>query len=260
MYPFELEAACVCLVGREGNNEDNFFFDGRCLQAGNNGLHHAVVMSKSLQREVCFAVFDGIGEMDFGEAAAFAAVQKMQTVMQQLDSYCIPEKTFLQDACRKLHEEVLREKSARGTDRMGVSMGALFFSQNYVYMCSVGDVRTYRLRGGEFLQLSKAHGVKEEGGKPGIPARYLGMDTAGEPLKPYIAKGELRGGDKYLICSDGLTSMLTNLEIDDVLLRFTDLGICAKELADKALSKGGQKNVTVIVIDVMSGASAAGRH
>lgn len=260
MVPFELEAACACLAGRESNNEDNFYFDGRCLQAENRGLRHAVVMSKSLQREVCFAVFDGIGEMDFGEAAAFAAAQEMQAVMQRLDNFCIPEKTFLQDTCRSLHEEVLRERNARGTDRMGVFMGALFFSQDYVYMCGVGDVRTYRLRGGEFLQLSKAQGAKEDGEKPETLSRYLGMDTSDKPLKPYIAKGELRGGDKYLICSGGVTSVLTNLEIDDILLRFTDLGSCAQALADKAVSKGSQKNVTAIVIDVRSGSGAAGRY
>lgn len=260
MVPFELEAACACLAGRESGNEDNFYFDGRCLQADNHGLRHPVVMSKSLQREICFAVFDGIGEMDFGEAAAFAAARGMQAVMQRLDDFCIPEKTFLQDTCRALHEDVVRERNVRGADRMGVFMGALFFSQDCVYMCGVGDVRMYRLRGGEFLQLSRARGTKDGGEKPEILTRYLGMDTADKPLKPYIAKGELRGGDKYLICSGGVTSVLTNLEIDDVLLRFTDPGSCAQALVDKAVSKGSRKNVTAIVIDVRSGPGTAGRH
>ncbi len=259
MVPFALDAACACLAGQASNNEDNFYFDGRCLQADNHGLRHAVVMSKSLQREICFAVFDGIGEMDFGEAAAYAAAHGMRAVMQRLDNFCIPEKTFLQDTCRALHEEVLREKAARGTDRMGVFMGALFFSQDYVYMCGVGDVRTYRLRGGEFLQLSKAQGAKDGGEKPEALSRYLGMDADDTPLKPYIAKGELRGGDKYLICSSGVTSVLNNLEIDDVLLRFADPGSSAQALVEKAVSKGSRKNATAIVIDVRSGAGAAGR-
>ena len=252
MYPFDLEAACACRAGRESVNQDNFFFDGRCLPADNSGLKHAVFMSKSLEREVCFAVFDGIGEYDFGQAASLAAAQGMRTVMQRLDSYCIPEKTFLQDACLALHGEVLREKARLRADRMGASMAALFFSQGYVYQCCLGDVRAYRLRGGEFLQLSRDHVQPDAAGKKGPPSRFLGMDAGEEPLKPYISKGELRSRDKYLICSDGVTSALTNLEIDDILLCSPDLGSCAQELADRAFLNGAQKNITAVVVEVIA--------
>lgn len=251
MYLFRLEAACSCRVRRGRGNENNFFFDGRCLPLNNSGLKHAVSMTKSLQREMCFAVFDGIGADDLGQAAAFAAARGMQTMMQRLDSYCISEKSFLMDCCTTLHGEVLREGSARGAAQAGVSMAALFFSRDYVYQCCLGNVRTYRLRGGEFMQLSRAFDLRDEAGQKEVPSRFLGMDTQDRPLTPYIAKGELRGGDKYLICSDGLTSSLTNLEIDDILLRTPDLALCVQELTEKACLNGAQKSVTAVAIDVI---------
>lgn len=251
MNQFKLEAACSCRVGCGSGNKDNFFFDGRCLPLNNSGLKHAASMSKSLQREICFAVFDGIGADDLGQAAAFAAARGMQAMMQRLDSYCISEKAFLKDCCTALHEEVLREGSARGAAQMGASMAALLFSRDYVYQCCLGNVRTYRLRGGEFMQLSRVFVPRDEAGQKEITSRFLGMDTRDGPLTPYIAKGELQGGDKYLICSEELASSLTNLEIDDILLRTPDLALCVQELTEKAFLNGAQKSVTAVAIDVI---------
>lgn len=260
MNSFTLDAACACRVGRDNRNVANFYFDERCLQAGNKGLRHSVRMSRNLQREICFAVFDGIRELEHGEAASLAAARGMQTLMQRLDSYCIPEKTFLQETCQSLHGCVLQEKESLHAERMGTSMAALFFSQDYVYLCSLGDTRAYRLRGGEFLQLTIGERSREGAEKTGFPAQFLGMDAGEQPVKPFIAKGELHVGDKYVICSEGLTSVLSNLEIDDVLLCNPDPGNSAQALADKALLKGTRKDVTVMVIDVLGSSVSSARR
>ena len=65
--PYILDASCGCNTGRvRRNNEDNFFFDGRCLEADNNGLKPVAIMKKTLRREVCVAIFDGMGGENFG--------------------------------------------------------------------------------------------------------------------------------------------------------------------------------------------------
>ena len=70
-------------------------------------------------------------------------------------------------------------------------------------------------------------------------------------LEPHIAKGELKHGDQYLLCSDGLTDMLTNFEIDEILSNTVSAEDCVQSLIDTALEKGGKDNVTAIVCRIL---------
>lgn len=251
---FILDAACLCNMGKvRKNNEDNFYFDGRCLEAENDGLRHPVAMSKALRRELCLAVFDGMGGENFGELAAFAAADCMQSVTRKLKDYFIPERRFLNGMCMKLNEAVVTKQRELCTERMGTTMVALYFSHGYVYVCNLGDSRAYRLRDGELLQISEDHVEKREGQthRKAPLTQHLGIDPEEFLIEPHIAKGELKHGDQYLLCSDGLTDMLTNVEIDAILTAAPTVEDCAQKLVDAALEKGGRDNVTVIVCRIM---------
>lgn len=243
-----VEAACLCNVGKaRKNNEDNFFFDGRCLPETNKGLKHPVSMVHTLRKEICVAVFDGMGGENFGEAASFAAADGMQSITRRLKDYFFPEKRFLKDMCVKLNDLVLTRAHDLCTIRMGSTMVALYFSRGYVYSCNLGDSRAYRLRDGEFLQISEDHVEKWEGKKKTPLTQHLGIAPEDFLIEPYIAKGELQSGDQYLLCSDGLTDMLTNLEIDDIMTGADTAETCVQSLVDTALEHGGKDNITVIV-------------
>ena len=250
---FTLDAACMCSTGRvRKNNEDNFFFDGRCLESDNSGLKHPVTMTKTLRREVCVAIFDGMGGENFGELASFAAADCMQNTTRRLKDYFIPERRFLHEMCLRINEAVLEKQRELCTDHMGSTMVALYFSHDYVYVCNLGDSRAYRLRDGEFLQLSVDHVEKrEDQPKKKMPlTQHLGISPEDFLIEPYIAKGELKAGDIYLLCSDGLTDMLSNLEIDEILSSGDSPEECAQKLVDAAHENGGKDNVTVIVCRV----------
>lgn len=244
-----LDAACGCNTGKiRKNNEDNFFFDGRCLEADNSGLKHPVTMTKTLRRELCVAVFDGMGGENFGEVASFAAADCMQYTTRKLKDYFIPERKFLNSLCMKINDAVVAKQQELCTERMGSTMVALYFSHGYVYVCNLGDSRAYRLRDGEFLQLSVDHLEKREQTRKKAPlTQHLGISPENFLIEPYIAKGELKRGDQYLLCSDGLTDMLTNLEIDGIMSSTESAEDCVKKLIDAALEKGGKDNVTAIV-------------
>ena len=248
---FTLDAACLCNTGKvRKNNEDNFFFDGRCLPEENEGLKHPVSMVRPLRKEVCVAVFDGMGGENFGESASFAAADGMQKITRRLKDYFFPEKRFLKDMCNKLNEAVLIRAREFCTSRMGSTLAALYFSHGYVYSCNLGDSRAYRLRDGEFLQLSEDHVEKREGKKKTPLTQYLGIDPEDFIIEPSIAKGELRRGDRYLLCSDGLTDMLTNLEITQIMSESKTPEDCAQKLIDVALEHGGKDNTTVIACEI----------
>lgn len=251
---FVLDAACMCSTGKvRKNNEDNFFFDGRCLEAENNGLKHSVTMTKTLRRELCVAVFDGMGGENFGEFASFAAADCMQKSTRRLADYFIPEKRFLNEMCMRINDAVVEKKREFCTEHMGSTMVALYFSHGFVYVCNLGDSRAYRLRDGEFLQISEDHVEKREGreSKKAPLTQHLGIDSEEFLVEPYIAKGELKSGDQYLLCSDGLTDMLSNFEIDALLSDSADAETCADRLVAAALEKGGRDNVTVIVCRIL---------
>ena len=177
----------------------------------------------------------------------------MQSATRKLKDYFIPERKFLNSMCLKINEAVVAKQQELCTERMGSTMVALYFSHRYVYVCNLGDSRAYRLRNGEFLQLSVDHVEKREGQarKKAPLTQHLGIKPEDFLIEPYIAKGELKHGDRYLLCSDGLTDMLSNYEIDEIMTGADSAEECVKELVDAALEKGGKDNVTVIVCRIL---------
>lgn len=247
---FTIQAACGCNMGKiRKNNEDNFLFDGKCLEEKNEGLRNPVWIEDTLKNGFCVAVFDGMGGEQFGECASYAAARQMQEAQRSLADYFVSERKYLLRLTDQLHRVVLEEQNKMQTEHMGTTMVALYFSGHSVYVCNVGDSRAYRLREGEFLQLSQDH-VEKRPGREGSKApltQHLGFGGGEIELEPYIAKGKIKAGDIYLLCSDGVTDMLTNFEIADILLTQQDPEACVQELIRAACEKGGKDNITAIV-------------
>ena len=247
---YTIQAACMCNTGKiRKNNEDNFYFEGKCLERENNGLKHPVLLEEPLKNGLCVAVFDGMGGENFGEYASFAAARQMQLTERTFADYFIPEKKYLNRLVTELNDAVVRAQKEMYTDKMGSTMVCLYFSGKHVYACNVGDSRAYRLRSGEFLQISKDHVEKRPGreDKKNPLTQHLGFGSEEIQLDPYIAKGEIKKGDMYLLCSDGLTDMLTNFEISDIMLKSETADACVEALVEAAMEHGGRDNITVIV-------------
>lgn len=247
---FSIEAACGCHTGRvRKNNEDNFYFDGKCLEKENNGLKYPVTLEGPIKNGFCISVFDGMGGESFGECASFAAARQMQQTQRKLSDFFVPAKTYLLNLVGQLNEAVACVQREMCTEHMGSTMVSLYFTGRYVYSCNLGDSRAYRLRDGEFLQLSQDHVATRPGSthRKAPLTRYLGMDAEEMQIEPHIAKGEIRKGDQYLLCSDGLTDMLTNFEISDIMLNCADAENCVQSLLEAALAHGGRDNITIII-------------
>lgn len=250
---YTVQAACGCHRGRvRANNEDNFFFDGKCLEQENDGLKHPVWVEETLKNGFCAAVFDGMGGENYGEAAAFAAAREMQRMTRSLSDYFVSERTYLLKLSAQLNDSILNVQKELYTDRCGTTMVALYYSSGYVYVCNVGDSRAYRLRNGEFLQLSEDHVEKRPAAQNKKPllTQHLGIDPKDIQIQPYIAKGKIAKGDTYLLCSDGLTDMLTNAEICGILQTYQEPAECADKLIQAALEHGGRDNITVIICKI----------
>ena len=247
---YSFEAACLSHMGnRQKTNKDNFYFHGICMNQLHTGTHDPLLWEDSLKQDVCFAVFDGMGGECFGELASFTAAQEMRSQFQQLQDFYMPTGSYLADLARNLNTAVWDKAQELMTNCMGTTLAALYLTPRFAYVCNVGDSRVYRLRGQIFSQMSVDHVSSRtvpEGRKAPL-IQYLGMNPQEMRVEPHIVKDRLAPGDIYLICSDGLTDMVSNLEISSILLETPDIAESADRLLRAALRNDGLDNITLIV-------------
>lgn len=241
-----IDAACVSHAGllRE-KNEDNFLFNGKNLRLKRQKNQS---MKCTLQRGMTFAVFDGIGGENFGEQASHAAAKQMsQTVKATTGRFLFPKK-HLQSLVTQMNTAVFQKQEKYRVSKMGTTMVSLYFTGWHVYICNVGDSRAYLFRNGKLEQLSVDHVIKRPGSKKKAPlTRYLGTNPEEVLVEPDITKRRIARGDVYLICSDGLTDMLTGTEITDVMSQSANADANVERLLQEALKHGGRDNITAIV-------------
>lgn len=245
---YRIEAACGSSIGKvRSNNEDNFLFDCTYLPQENGGQLPPLQMYGSFAGNVCIAVFDGMGGGDYGEVASYKAAVRLKELLSEMAA---PD---LRDAVDQLNLAVWNARTETGSRQMGSTMAAVFLQGKQAVFCNVGDSRIFIMRGDKLIQVSQDHTdeaymkAKQITGRRPRLTQYLGMDPGQVRLDPYITKGVPEAGDLILICSDGLTDMLSQEEICTVLTAGGTAVACVEELIAQALEKGGKDNVTVIV-------------
>lgn len=250
---YGIQAACASNVGkRRQNNEDNFVFNGVCLDGEGGGTAVTLSMKCSSSEGLYFAVFDGIGGESDGEAASLAAAQELLELSGRKKTFYVPDVKFFNQLMSELNAAVLDKGHELVSERMGTTCAAIYMGPRYTSAVNVGDSRIYLWRNGSLLQLS----VDDVASHP-LPGRrkapitqHLGMDPMEVKIVPHIMRTELLVGDRYLICSDGLTDMLTDDEIKALLIDNANPRAAVDVLIAKALDNGGRDNITVIICDI----------
>ncbi len=215
-----------------------------------------------------WAVADGMGGHVGGEIAAQTAIASI-TVQAQLSADTLRQgqtapPTFLADAIMQAHHaiggRVQLEPKLRG---MGTTIVLLYIETTEVltaHLAHLGDSRAYRFRSGSLTQLTRDHTLIEKYLERGIltpktarthPERHVLTQALGmsELVSPTISSYPLDPGDLLLLCSDGLTKMLEDNDIQDIFMagKSDPIQICDR-LISEALDRGGTDNVTVVVI------------
>ena len=135
---------------------------------------------------------------------------------------------------------------------MGTTVVSAHFSPNNqrVYIAHVGDSRCYRYRGSAFSQLTKDHTLGAagiQGKSSNVLSRAVGVE---ERVEVDLTMESPLPGDMYLLCSDGLSRMVTDEEISATLGAVSDLDACVAKLIDMANARGGRDNITTILVRV----------
>ena len=248
----QIEYAYVCHIGKvRNNNEDNFWCCGEFLPAQNQGMDHIRSGSVSQSELPLLAVFDGMGGESCGEMASFLAAGACGTFYGQKKTELSEEpELFLKDICTEMNRAVCEYSEENRIRSMGTTAAILAFSPEGVYGCNLGDSRIYHSRDGQFRKVSRDHvlGGSLFGKSPLI--QYVGIPEDNMALEPSMVKMELEQGTRYLLCSDGLTDMLSDGEIADILTREISVQETVEVLLDRALKKGGRDNTTIILCEV----------
>ena len=256
MSDYRIEAAAGCHIGRiRMKNEDNLLFADKTMPCRHKSLHRPIRKILSLKEERLFCVFDGIGGEEYGEVASYMAAVSFRDQQREHRDYLENNSDFLKKACARANRDIVTASEERMASGMGCTVAALLFTEEEVYVCNLGDSKVFRLRDGEWLQLSVDHiesmvPRKSGFGKPSI-TQYLGVPEDELQLEPYIARGDIRKDDQYLICSDGLTDMLSNVEICSVLKENQKISECIDKLIQSSLQHGGRDNITAILCRVI---------
>ena len=202
-----------------------------------------------------FAVADGMGGHLAGEVASRMAIEAVQRMARENER---PGIAALREAVACAHETIL----AHAQDHiecagMGTTLSVLWLGENYAYIAHVGDSRIYRLREGSLTQITQDHSLVEELVRAGLitreqarthPRRNIitrALGTHGEN-EPDLLVTDVQDGDVFLLCTDGLTGMVPDDEIERTL---RDCGIeaAADRLIALALDAGGRDNMTLIL-------------
>ncbi len=207
------------------------------------------------------AVADGMGGHAAGEVASAAAI----TAIAKLDGDVSGSDLLdalahaVTDANHALHDMVAKDPAIEG---MGTTLTAMLWSGSRMALCHIGDSRAYLLRGHEFHQITHDHTLVQtlvnEGrispdDVPTHPQRSMllrALDGRAD-VEPDLSLREVKAGDRYLLCSDGLSGVVSEETLHQTLSKAADVDVVVLQLIELAIRGGGPDNITCIVADVV---------
>ncbi len=210
-----------------------------------------------------FVVADGMGGHKAGEVAASIAVEEMMTLAEDEDFVAAPR---ISEAVARAAQRV--DKLGTGISAPGSTLTGLAVSTHRAFpvarVFNIGDSRTYLLSQGDFQQLTRDHSQVQElidsGTVTDVQARALPMHNvitralgagSGEHVLADQFLVPLTTGDRFIMCTDGLSGEVTDSLIEMVSRAVQDPQELAEELVTMALNAGGKDNVTVVVVDIV---------
>ena len=237
----------------------------RAAACSDIGPHRATNQDAAFTASSGAAVADGVGGGPAGDLASAALIHRLAA--GRLTGL---EETQLADAVRSanwdLRAHVERDPSLSG---MATTFTGLFAARDGgLLLAHTGDSRAYRLRGGEFTQASRDDSLVQALVDRGIVSI---TDAASHPRRNIITASlsgaerdaatvtafDAQAGDRWLLCSDGLTDYVPDAEIRALLLAFPHAGTAVEACVALAIEAGSHDNVTVVVCDVLDAETGA---
>jgi serine/threonine protein phosphatase PrpC len=256
---------------RHSHNEDHFLVCrfGRYLERLQTNLPEGDLPPRAEEGGYLLAVADGVGGSAAGELASRLAIGTLiQLILEKPDWVLhIADQAFMEEVMRRavlrysevnaaLIEQARKDQALRGyatTLTVAWNLGADLF------VAHLGDSRAYLLRQGTLCRLTRDHTLAQQMADEGQIApselathrfRHALLRAMGDTLgkaEPDVDRYRLEQGDFVLVCSDGLTDLVTEQAITEILLREQGVNQICRDLVDAALQASGRDNITVTI-------------
>ncbi|MFC1833995.1 Stp1/IreP family PP2C-type Ser/Thr phosphatase [Thermodesulfobacteriota bacterium] len=207
-----------------------------------------------------FIVADGMGGHNAGEVASSIAVKVVSETVRDGLKLDTDISTLLEESVQRAHRSIF-DDSMKHHDRrdMGTTVTVALVQGDYVRICHVGDSRAYLVANGRIEALTKDHTFVGDWVAEGRitpeearthPARHgltmaLGVD---DDVEPEVGKVAWHNGQCLLLCSDGLTEILEDSTILEIIESSGDPDVACKELVAQTRNRGGDDDITVILV------------
>lgn len=212
----------------------------------------------ALPEQSIWVVSDGMGGHEAGDYASRLITDLIATIDPNLPA--TERMHALRDAIQKAHGMIRGEAASRGVSVIGATVASLMLANGHFVGIWAGDSRIYRMRNGVIQMLTADHSVVaslvEAGKMSWDEAEHHPQSNAitravgvGDDLELDKVRGEVEQGDRFLICSDGLTKYATFGMLENVMSK-EPLETVVDRLIQIALDGGGADNITVVVVDI----------
>jgi serine/threonine protein phosphatase PrpC len=271
--PSMLRVGVVSTVGNyREHNEDNFYLPtlaGKAMGGGTGHRDASLEVPGDDGSQNLFVVADGMGGQLAGEKASQMAVD---IIPKEIARRIGPDENddrqiqrAIRDAVAAANQEILGLSVVQTEfNNMGTTVVLTLFRGDRVFIAGIGDSRAYRIRDGQIEQLTKDHSLAQALLEAGtitaeeLPNHkfnhvlylYLGSkDARGGPED--VRSAEVRPGDRFLLASDGLTGVVHDAQLAEIVARSDDPQLTARSLMQLALDNHSKDNVTCLVIHVL---------
>ncbi len=242
---YSIDYSCISHIGLiRSMNQDNFSCNGQYMEPGTAAVGSPITGTIYSDTPSLFGVFDGMGGHESGEIASYICAKEASETILTKDGV-----STLSEYCKRSNEKICSYAESNSIFSMGTTAAILMFTPKEITLCNVGDSKVFRLSDTEITQISKDHVVMSAYGVKPPLSQNLGIPPEQMVIEPYLSIGKYENGDRYLICSDGLTDMLSVDEIKENMA-CPSVKDAVLNMINLALENGGKDNATIILLDI----------
>lgn len=249
------------------NNEDNFYFNGIHLNAENRDERN-YFSDNPAGADLIYGVFDGMGGEALGEEASLIVAETVKKYHNRINKHqsANDDNTFLR-VVEEANSRICDKMVETGERRIGTTFAAISIKDDKAKVYNVGDSRVYLFRNNKLKQISVDDTTAQRLINMGVLTKekakthedrhkltqHLGIYKDEMIVEPHISNEiVIKKGDCFLLCSDGLTDMVEDEKISEIIKKSKNCKIAARKLVEEALANGGRDNVTVVMISANS--------
>lgn len=254
-------AICTSIGMKRKSNQDNFYVNGLINKNAEQFLLKDFLSSK---KEQILCVCDGMGGVKNGDIASFIAVESLDKYRKKYSNLFSRFDEHMNAYVQSANKNICTYIKNNGEERMGTTMVTICISpkDDEAVVANVGDSKAYLYRDGAIKKLSEDHNQAQSMVNIGIITeeearthkdkskltQYLGIFQNEMLIEPFVSDNiMIKKNDIFLLCSDGLTDMLDNREIENILKQKDSVKYKVRKLVDTANKKGGKDNITIIL-------------